>query len=538
MLREWQQDAKNKFLSAGKADFLVSATPGAGKTTFALDLARDMVAAGQVDQVVIVVPTDALRRHWAEKGDSFGIPLVPVDEPEDIGKLGYRGYVVTYSQVQFKSQRIRLSTRVRTLAILDEVHHAGENKAWGDGLREALGLAVYRVALTGTPWRRDKRSPIPFVEYGDDGTVRVDFAYEYGAAVADGVCRSVEFHAYDGNANWKDPALPEPLVSRDLTKVTKEDVGIALTTVFAPRSPWILTLLSKGNAALDAMREDVPDAAGLVVADDTSLARAYAAELKTLTGEEPALALYDEAGSKKAIENFAATGCRQRWIVAVRMVSEGVDIPRLAVGIYATKARTPLIFRQIVGRFTRVRTDDDPNSLLFLPAIPELMALAREIYEELRHQLEKEEHRDAPDRQQPLEFREALTASEATLDRAIFNGDDLTADELSAAAEMCRRHGIRPSEQVGVARMMRALHAPPLNPSAVAPGPQEPRHKQERLLRGQVQILSNKLAHRAGVPYKQVAIDLLAAGFPPRAKATVEDLHAMEATLVKWLAQV
>ncbi len=35
------------------------------------------------------------------------------------------------------------------------------------------------------------------------------------------------------------------------------------------------------------------------------------------------------------------------------MVSEGVDIPRLRVGVYATAAKTPLIFRQIVGRFVR-----------------------------------------------------------------------------------------------------------------------------------------------------------------------------------------
>ena len=36
------------------------------------------------------------------------------------------------------------------------------------------------------------------------------------------------------------------------------------------------------------------------------------------------------------------------------MVSEGVDIPRLRVGVYATTARTELFFRQVIGRFIRV----------------------------------------------------------------------------------------------------------------------------------------------------------------------------------------
>jgi superfamily II DNA or RNA helicase len=70
------------------------------------------------------------------------------------------------------------------------------------------------------------------------------------------------------------------------------------------------------------------------------------------------------------------------------MISEGVDIPRLAVGVYASKTQTPLFFRQVVGRFVRVRDDEELNARLMIPAVPELMRHAREIEEELRHQLE------------------------------------------------------------------------------------------------------------------------------------------------------
>ena len=49
------------------------------------------------------------------------------------------------------------------------------------------------------------------------------------------------------------------------------------------------------------------------------------------------------------------------------MVSEGVDVPRLRVGVYATTARTELFFRQVVGRFVRrTPTPREQMSHLFL----------------------------------------------------------------------------------------------------------------------------------------------------------------------------
>jgi superfamily II DNA or RNA helicase len=539
VLRDWQQQAKEQFLASGKRDFLVSATPGAGKTRFALDLARDLVNAGEVQRIAIVVPTDPLRTQWSSQGDAFGLPLVPVDEAADYDKRGYAGCVVTYQQLQYGALNMKRATRVPTLVILDEIHHAGESRSWGDALEEAFEHAKYRLALTGTPWRRDKRFPIPFVAYDKDGKVQVDKAYEYGEAVADGVCRAVEFHAYDGEANWKDPALPEPLVSLALTEVGKDDTGIALSTVFGFDSPWILTLLEKGAEALDTMRLEVPDAAGLVVADNQNLAECYAAELERITREKPALAVSNNPEAKGVIDAFRAKGATQRWIVAVRMVSEGVDIPRLGVGIYATRARTPLLFRQIVGRFVRTRTDFDPNSLMFIPAVREFADLARDIEEELRHQLEEETKRElaARDEQLPFEMRESLSASEAKFDRAIFKGDEVTPGEMDAARAECRRYGIPETAAAAVARMLRERgQSVPVLAAEVSPGPA--RHQRERLLRKQVETHCRRLAYKAGIPNKQVAVDLMKAGFPSRDKATVEELAEMEQTLLKWLSQV
>jgi superfamily II DNA or RNA helicase len=538
-LREWQQRAKDAFLAADKQNFLISATPGAGKTRFALDLARDLVNAGRVQRLVVVVPSDTLRTQWADEGDDFGLPLIPVSDPIDYEKSGYRGCVVTYQQLRHGANFLRRATRVPTLAIIDEIHHAGEgqNYTWGDDLKAALEYARYRLALTGTPWRRDRYSPIPFIEYDEGGRVKVDVAYEYGEAVADGVCRPIEFHAYDGEANWRDPNLPTPMVSVNLTDVGKPDVGIALSTVFHPGSPWIKTLLTKGAEALDALREEVPDAGGLVVADDQHSAKEYAKVLKAITKEMPALATSDIPEAKEVIRQFKKSS--QKWLVAVRMVSEGVDIRRLAVGVYATRGRTPLLFRQIVGRFVRIRTDTDPNALLFIPAIEEYVSLAREIEEELRHQLERETERDTDRGDEGTLFeREPLSASEAILYRAVFKGDEVEPAELEVAVHACRQFGIPVWSAAGVARMLREREARS-EPGAVAViAPKDPpRHRQERLLRPQVESLVRRVAWRRNVKPQQVATELLRMGFPPRPQATVEELRKMQEILGKWLTE-
>src|SRR5689334_22638468 len=73
-------------------------------------------------------------------------------------------------------------------------------------------------------------------------------------------------------------------------------------------------------------------------------------------------------------------------MVAVRMVSEGVDVPRLAVGVYATSTSTPLFFAQAVGRFVRARTRGETASV-FLPSVPMLLGFASEMEVERDHVL-------------------------------------------------------------------------------------------------------------------------------------------------------
>jgi superfamily II DNA or RNA helicase len=144
------------------------------------------------------------------------------------------------------------------------------------------------------------------------------------------------------------------------------------------------SVLAAADRRLSEVRRHVPDAGGLVIATDQDSARAYAKLLTEISGEKPVVVLSDEKAASKKISAF--TESEDRWMVAVRMVSEGVDVPRLAVGVYATTTATPLFFAQAVGRFVRARRRGETASV-FLPSVPALLGHASEMEVERDHVL-------------------------------------------------------------------------------------------------------------------------------------------------------
>ncbi|KAB1661496.1 DEAD/DEAH box helicase [Pseudoclavibacter sp. CFCC 13796] len=440
-LRAWQAEALERYFAEQPRDFLAAATPGAGKTTFALQLAAGLLDQGTVDRVLVVAPTEHLKRQWAEAAERALIRLDPNFRNADrVFGSHYVGVTATYAQVAANVEVHKaLAEAKRTLVILDEVHHGGDALSWGDAIREAYAHATRRVCLTGTPFRSDE-AQIPFVTYEPqpDGSKisRADYTYGYGRALHDGVVRPVIFLTYAGNMRWRSRSGDE--MSADLgAPATKDIIAQAWRTALDPRSDWIGSVLRAADARLTQVRRGVPDAGGLVIATDQTQARAYAGILKQITGESATIVLSDEDGASDRIEEFSAG--QQRWMVAVRMVSEGVDVPRLAVGVYATSASTPLFFAQVVGRFVRARKRGE-TATIFLPSVPGLVGLAHELEVERDHVLGGPKDRDDDGLEDSLleqaNQREAASddlldgvdfeplEAQAAFDRVLFEGDE------------------------------------------------------------------------------------------------------------------
>ena len=558
-LRAWQQAALHDYLDRAPRDYLAVATPGAGKTTFALTVAAELIGRRVVDRVTVVAPTEHLKQQWAEAAARAGIPIDPTYSAGK-GKIAgdYLGVAVTYAGVAVNPLALRVRTeRFKTLVILDEVHHAGDARSWGEGVREAFEPATRRLALTGTPFRSDV-NPIPFVSYapGDDGVPRslADHTYGYGHALADHVVRPVLFMAYSGEMTWRTRAGDE-MAARLGEPLTKDLTNQALRTALDPEGAWIPTVLQAADNRLSEVREHVPDAGGLVIATDQDSARAYARTLHAVSGTKPVVVLSDEKAASRKIGEF--TDSEDRWMVAVRMVSEGVDVPRLAVGVYATTTSTPLFFAQAVGRFVRSRSRGETASV-FLPSVPALLGLAAELELERDHVLGRRINDEADifaaeedllaraqaaegasDELGQLPFQ--ALGSEARFDHVLYDGDAYGSDEEldflgipglldrdQVKDLLTQRQSQQTARQLAERSRQRAE-------TAAESLEQVSTHERLAVLRRELNGLVAAWHHRTGQPHGATHAALRReCGGPPAAVANAEQLAARIERVREW----
>ncbi|WP_168581882.1 DEAD/DEAH box helicase [Gephyromycinifex aptenodytis] len=549
-LRAWQAQALQDYLGRSPRDYLAVATPGAGKTTFALRVATELLAARVIEQITVVAPTEHLKTQWADAAARVGIRL----DPGFSNRVGgtsrdFDGVALTYAGVASKPLLHRGRTeRYKTLVILDEIHHGGDNRSWGDALHEAFEPATRRLALTGTPFRSDT-SAIPFVTYVEDaqGVRRSasDYTYGYGEALADGVVRPVLFLAYGGDMRWRTRAGDE-LAARLGEPLTKDLINQAWRTALDPKGQWIPSVLAAADRRLSEVRRHVEDAGGLVIASNQTQARAYARILEQIGGEKPTVVLSDDTGASKRIEEYAQG--TSRWMVAVRMVSEGVDVPRLAVGVYATSTQTPLFFAQAIGRFVRARRRGETASV-FVPSVPTLLDHAARLEDERDHVLDRPRN-DEDSIWAPEE--DLLAAANET--KSTPDGDALPFEALESAAEF--DHILFDAEQFGLGTVSGSpeeedfLGLPGLlepeqvahvlrsrQPKNTAPdhGASPSEHRALAATRKELNSLVAAYARKTGAPHAVVHADLRKhCGGPSLDRATGEQVSERIATIRRW----
>ncbi len=438
-LRSWQKEALTAFETQRPDTFMTVACPGAGKTTFALAATRQRLRGEQLP-IVIVVPTQHLKRQWSEAALRFGLHIDP-DWAASDGRLpgDMHGIAVTYSQAASSAGVLR-KLCTGGMVILDEIHHAANDRAWGDGVKHAFDLASCRLLLSGTPFRTDD-NPIPFVNYsfGDYGDAVPDYEYGYGEALADGgVVRPVFFPRFDGHMEWIN-ADGEQVEGTFDTDLLKTEWGGRLRTALSIEGQWLPTVLDHAHQRLLEVRREHPNAGGLVIATDHEHARGIAQMLSKRHGVKAKVALSDDPKASDLIADFATSD--DEWIVAVRMISEGVDIPRLRLAVFASTTSTPMFFRQAVGRIARWTLGlRQQRAYMYIPDDPRLRSHAINIAVARRHSVEQRHRR----REELGEFDDPFKAADEKEQMSLF-----AAVSSSVISDAPPDDGLDPHEEFG-----------------------------------------------------------------------------------------
>jgi len=524
-LRPWQKAAFDRFVAADAKDFLAVATPGAGKTTFALTASRYALARHPT-RLVVVAPTAHLKLQWARAAAAFSLHLDPAWSAAD-GRLSpdMHGIVTSYQQVA-ASPALVARLAADAFVVFDELHHAADERAWGTAIQAAFADASRRLALSGTPFRSDTRA-IPFVRYSGDEAVP-DYEYSYGDALTDRrVVRPVYFPRTNGHMEWAAPdgSLHAATFDDSLNAARASE---RLRTALSLEGEWLPTVLRSAVERLGMIRREQPDAGGLVIATDQEHARGIAEILRDRFHTRARVVTSDDPTASKGIEAFA-TG-REPWLVAVRMVSEGVDIPRLRVGVYATTTATELFFRQAVGRLVRwTRGTPRQRAWLFIPDDARLCVLAARIAEQRRHSLTR--------------------AAEAALERSPFAGPfvrDAEQMSLFAAISAVATEAAEPDddfvdlgdddEETGF-ELTLAPPPPLAGGAAVLDG--LTRREEKRFLRDANAALARDLARRTNLSHAKVNAELnKRAGVVKISQATVPELRKRLRAAERWLTKV
>jgi superfamily II DNA or RNA helicase len=526
-LRPWQRVALDRLAASDAHDFLAVATPGAGKTTFALAASRQWLGEAP-SPLVVVVPTAHLKYQWARAASALDLHLDAGWSPAR-GALpsDMHGVVTTYQQVATAPAAIA-SVATGAVVILDEIHHAGDERAWGDALVSAFTGARRRLALSGTPFRSDTRS-IPFIRYVD-AEASPDFEYGYGPALAEHrVVRPVYFPRTNGYMEWSAPDGTLHAATFD-EALDAARANQRLRAALSIDGEWLPEVLRAAHARLLQIRGHHPDAGGLVIATDQDHARGIASIIESRLRARAVVATSDDPDASAKILRFSTSS--DPWLVAVRMVSEGVDIPRLRVGVYATTTTTELFFRQAVGRLVRWQAGVGRQAAyLFIPDDRRLRTMAAEIADDRRHQLRRRDGAGDVEPFEPLEIRAADDSEQLSLFSVI---SSVATDAVIPADDV----DDEPLEEVEDPLLELELPAPPpLQSGGGQGGHVHSRTEVKEDLRAKNAAIVRALAAQTGWTHAQVNGELnRRAGLRRVTDATVRQLETRLRHGERWFA--
>lgn len=387
-LRRWQHECLDEqlaHLQQGGKSFGVAAGVSSGKTMQAMAF----YLASEFDIFVVITPKSGIRSSWGNDAKKMGLVVERVMHgssfnPHGTGALP-NGYVLNAQMMNSVADKLAfICQNLRTLLIIDEAHHYGEGNAQTLDLTASFRDAAFSLALSGTPFRTDKRRIMGF-GYAIDGNetqIVPEYIYDTETSLAEGNVALVT-HAFVGGSvtleragavaetySYKDNYAEEPNISA--TEVHRRNqLRLRLSTMDC--RDWQVDAVLHAKKDLDSLGSPW---AGLVICRTIEQADAIAEYLEACG--EKVMRIYSEVSTEPAVEEFNADHS-YRWGVTITKIGEGVSIPRLRIGIWLTPVTARTSYEQYRGRFSRLLPgvpQRDQTATFYLPADPRLIEYA------------------------------------------------------------------------------------------------------------------------------------------------------------------
>lgn len=417
--RDWQSANLAEFLrwreETGEKNYTFEACPGAGKSWMLADMAWNMKYPPSlseedrlfnVDWVLVLVPWNSIQTGMLRTFGNRGLDVTDrlfirssrlVEQP--VPTLD--GCVTTYAEAA-NNEGIELLRKWKKQGLnfavaFDEVQHTSErsDSSWGEACEIIQNLADASIVMSGTFFRSDKQR-IKCVEYNsppNEDQVRTHFAYPYSQGLADQVVRQVSFREFNASVDMYDRKKDErySMMLADITD--QRGMAAASKEVFHRDSDVIHQMITEADEDLNRLRYQFPNAGmlwtcrpGNSEAGDTRHVHELASKIRQFTGEDPMVVTHQDRSAQGTVDAYRNSDAK--YLVAINMISEGVDIPRLRqVGI-ARNIQSEMQFRQLVGRALRF-DENGPNcraigdtARVYLPKFNKMHLFARNMERE------------------------------------------------------------------------------------------------------------------------------------------------------------
>jgi superfamily II DNA or RNA helicase len=378
-------------------EILPHVTPGGGKSLLPI-IAGRLITEGLADKIAWIVPRLTLQ-YQAE--GSFIDPyfckmlrhnLTIRSSTNDFDpSRGLSGFATTYQALGMSNAHaIHDFKRYRYILVADEFHHMDKDGVWYKAVEPLYELASFRVFMTGTLARGDKKE-IGFMRYRtvaeelkaeirqpdvrDDETRRY-IPYTRTDALAERAIIPLKFFLHDGATRWRTKDGQE----HEYGSFSLADGNISAAIYTAINTEFAEELLDQGVVHWNEYRRRNRSSQMLVVAANIELARRAMDYLRRCNVRCELATSADTDEARESIRRLK-NGTVQ-CLVGVAMFYEGFDHKPISHIISLTHIRSTPWIEQMVARAVRVDPAipyDEQYAHIFAPADPHFRAIVASI---------------------------------------------------------------------------------------------------------------------------------------------------------------